>query len=88
MRDEKEKQSRAGEDILALIHTLTAERLLHRLQNAEELSPAEINAIRQFLKDNEITATPEDGTPHKRLTDAFSGLDAEAVGLFAKTAGA
>lgn len=80
---EKEKPHRASEKILALIHTLTAEKLLTRLQSEEPLTPAEINAISKFLKDNEITADFEaEGTPHKNLLGAFNRADAEAVGIF------
>lgn len=80
---EKEKPHRASEKILALIHTLTAEKLLVRLQSEEPLTPAEINAISKFLKDNEITADFEaEGTPHKNLLGAFNRADAEAVGIF------
>lgn len=80
---EKEKPHRASEKILALIHTLTAEKLLARLQSEEPLTPAEINAISKFLKDNEITADFEaEGTPHKNLLGAFNRADAEAIGIF------
>ena len=80
---EKEKPHRASEKILALIHTLTAEKLLVRLQSEEPLTPAEVNAISKFLKDNEITADFEaEGTPHKNLLGAFNRADAEAVGIF------
>lgn len=80
---EKEKPQRASEKVLALIHTLTAEKLLARLRSEEPLTPAEINAISKFLKDNEITADFEaEGTPHRNLLGAFNRADAEAIGIF------
>ena len=65
------RPERASEEMLALIHTLTAEKLLARLRSDEPLSPAEINAITKFLKDNDITASFEEGTPHANLLGAF-----------------
>lgn len=78
---------RASDDVLSLIHTITAQRLLDRLNDPAPLTPAEINAISKFLKDNEITASIEPGTPHANLTKAFDQLDAKAVGLFRVTGG-
>lgn len=76
------KQKRASEDVLALIHAKTAQRLLEMLESGEPLTAQEINAISKFLKDNDITATAEEGTPHANLALKFGEMDAEAAGIF------
>lgn len=76
------KNKRASEDLLALIHVKTAQRLLKMLESGEQLTAQEINAISKFLKDNDITATAEEGTPHANLALKFSEMDAEAAGIF------
>ena len=76
------KQKRASEDLLALIHVKTAQRLLEMLESGEQLTAQEINAISKFLKDNDITATAEEGTPHANLALKFGEMDAEAAGIF------
>lgn len=76
------KNKRASEDLLALIHAKTAQRLLEMLESGEPLTAQEINAISKFLKDNDITATAEEGTPHANLALKFSEMDAEAAGIF------
>lgn len=81
------RPERASEEMLALIHTLTAEKLLARLRSDEPLSPAEINAITKFLKDNGITASFEEGTPHANLLGAFNQADAETMGIFHRDVG-
>ena len=50
---ELNNSSRAGEATLASLHGLFAEFLLSRLQGGD-IKPAELNVIRQFLKDNNI----------------------------------
>ena len=54
----------AKEDKLGIIHDLTAEYCLKRLQDAlntgEPIPPAELGAITKFLKDNGIECTKED----------------------------
>ena len=47
----------------------------------EELTPAMLNAITKFLKDNDVTASIEPGTPHAALKEEFSRLDLRSVGL-------
>lgn len=76
------KNKRASEDLLAMIHAKTAQRLLEMLESGEQLTAQEINAISKFLKDNDITATAEEGTPHANLALKFSEMDAEAAGIF------
>lgn len=76
------KNKRASEDLLAKIHAKTAQRLLEMLESGEPLTAQEINAISKFLKDNDITATAEEGTPHANLALKFSEMDAEAAGIF------
>lgn len=43
---------------MELIQTLMTEHFIERLQSGE-VSPSELNTIRQFLKDNYIVITPE-----------------------------
>lgn len=80
-------KKRATDETLGLIHTIMAERLLARIQDTTvPLTPQEINSISKFLKDNEITASIEEGSPHARLVAAFSGMDAASVGIFNQAA--
>lgn len=79
-------KKRATDETLGLIHTLLAQQMLDKLTSEKPLSSQELNAISKFLKDNEITASIEEGTPHARLKEAFSGLDANALGIFNQAA--
>lgn len=45
--------ARAGEDTLSSLHGLFAAFLMTRLKSGD-IKPAELNVIRQFLKDNNI----------------------------------
>lgn len=75
---------RATENALADLHAQFAKLLTERLKNGEGLDeegnkipvkPATLNVIRQFLKDNDITALPVEGSPlgdlHSELPDSF-----------------
>jgi len=48
------------------LHELLAEELTNRLKSGE-CSSAELNVIRQFLKDNGIDAHPAEGSPIAEL---------------------
>ena len=48
-------------DVLGDLHSELADYLLDKLREGDE-NPATINIIRQFLKDNQITAQPVEGT--------------------------
>ena len=47
---------------LELIQTLMTDHFIERLQSGE-VTPSELNTIRQFLKDNNITSTIEASVP-------------------------
>lgn len=69
------------EKMLSKIHTKTAEKMLEMLESGEELTPAMLNSITKFLKDNDVTASIEPGTPHAALKEEFSRLDLRSAGL-------
>ena len=43
--------------------------------NPEDITAADLNAIRGFLKDNGITAVPAEGSPLGKLADKVRELD-------------
>jgi hypothetical protein len=57
--------------LLAKMHREFAEKLLEKLRAEEPISAAEMNVIRQFLKDNEIDATRETNPALGRLAGEF-----------------
>jgi hypothetical protein len=71
--------SKATEDVLSDLHAELAKHLKDVLTNGEEtgeqgekiVKPATLNVIRQFLKDNEITAV---NTPRSPLGDLTGSL--------------
>ena len=44
------------------LHSLLAEEFVHRIRSGEA-TPADLNAARQFLRDNGVDATPNEATP-------------------------
>ena len=48
------KDGRGTESELASLHGLLAQYFASQLKSGEKLAPSELNAIRQFLKDNAI----------------------------------
>ena len=48
------KDGRGTEGELATLHGLLSNYFASRLKSGEQLAPSELNAIRQFLKDNAI----------------------------------
>lgn len=68
---------RASEDILSMLHSTLAEVFLHKLRTGEA-SAADLSVIRQFLRDNGITADPTANEALKNIVDelpAFIGED-------------
>lgn len=63
-------------DILADLHGAIAEEFLERVRSGEA-SPADLNAARQFLKDNGITALAKPKSPLAALAEElpFSSPD-------------
>lgn len=49
---------KALQNSMELIQTLMTDHFIERLQSGE-VTPSELNTIRQFLKDNYIVITPE-----------------------------
>lgn len=63
------------DDLLSKLHTLLAEELTRRLADKENPPTAsELNVIRQFLKDNDITSLAEEGSA---LGDVLQNLPEE-----------
>jgi len=62
--------------ILALLHEEMAQKLLDKVRGGE-VTAAELNVARQFLKDNNIDSTPKEGTPLANLVEElpFTGDD-------------
>ncbi len=61
-------------DVLADVHELLAEWCLEKLQ-AGEVSAADLNIIRQFLKDNQISAQPVEETSFGELAKALPDIE-------------
>jgi len=63
-------------DILSKLHEEMAQKLLEKVRSGE-VTAAELNVARQFLKDNNIDSIPKEGSPLKSLTDElpFTGDD-------------
>jgi hypothetical protein len=53
-------------EILQLLHTGLAEKLLERVQSGE-VTASDLNVARQFLKDNGIDSAPKEGSPLDNL---------------------
>lgn len=71
--------SKATKDLLDQLHGALAKELLDRI-NSGEAKPADLNAARQFLKDNGIEALTLPGSPLGKLAEAlpFSDDDEES----------
>ncbi|MCP3994003.1 MAG: hypothetical protein GY722_02920 [bacterium] len=53
----------------AALHEKLAKELLKRLENPDSLTVGDINQIRQFLKDNNVTALVHSKGPTRELAD-------------------
>lgn len=56
------------EQILEQLHTSLAQELLDRIRSGEATA-GDLNAARQFLKDNEVYGLPAEGTSIKSLME-------------------
>lgn len=63
--------SKDTNDILSTLHTKLSEHLLDKI-NKGNLTAAELNVIRQFLKDNHISDIPRANSPYGDLLNSFS----------------
>ena len=63
-------------DLLADIQEGLATVLLKKIQSGE-ITAAELNVARQFLKDNGIDCVPKEGTPVGNLVESLPFTDAE-----------
>lgn len=61
-------------DVLAELHASLAQHLKHKLDEGI-ITAGELNTLRQFLKDNQISAQPVEGTPFGDLVSALPDLD-------------
>ncbi|AGC35561.1 hypothetical protein RHEph01_gp051 [Rhizobium phage RHEph01] len=63
-------------EILSLLHAEMAQKLLDKVRSGE-VTAAELNVARQFLKDNNIDSVPKEGSPLRNLADdlPFTGDD-------------
>lgn len=67
----------AKDDILSLLHSELASVLLKKVQNGE-VTAAELNVVRQFLKDNGIDAVPKEGSPLGNLVSSLPFTDTDS----------
>ena len=61
-------------DVLADVHELLAEWCLERLREGDATA-ADLNIIRQFLKDNQISAQPVEETSFGELVKALPDIE-------------
>lgn len=64
------------DQILTSLHEELAQTLLDRVR-AGEVTAAELNVARQFLKDNNIDAVPKDDSPLGNLVSELPFTDAD-----------
>jgi len=76
--------ARDANELLSQLHADLAEHLKGKLDDGT-ISAAELGILRQFLKDNQITAQPVEGTPFGDLAKALP--DIENVVTFRRKAG-
>lgn len=64
------------QDTLDTLHTELAKQLLARVKSGQATA-ADLSVARQFLKDNHIDGTPEEGSPLGELARKvpFQGVD-------------
>lgn len=65
--------SRATEDVLALLHGAVAETLLDRIKSGEATA-ADINAAIKFLKDNGIDCVGSANSRMQEIEESLNGL--------------
>lgn len=64
----------APESALAALHSELAKAFMARIMSGEA-SPADMNAARQFLKDNSITCDPDNNPELQELVKAIPTTD-------------
>ncbi len=70
--------SKANIETLNTIHDLLATHYIAKLQSGE-LSPAELTAVNNFLKQNDITADVVESKPMMNLVEEMKDKGAEEV---------
>ncbi len=65
-----EKPSKKNQELLNELMTLTIEELVAVIKSGEA-NPSVLNVARQLLKDNQVTAVIEEGSPMQSLVDAL-----------------
>lgn len=83
MTNNNKSSGKATESMLSELHGVMAKMWLKKLKDEpESLSPAELNTIRQFLKDNNISCDFSSSGEITRLIDALPDFNKEeALGL-------
>lgn len=71
---------KASENALANLHGALAEHFIKRLASGEATA-AELNCIRQFLKDNGIECDGESNPAMQQLVDDLPSFDDESAHL-------
>jgi len=61
-------------ELLSQLHDDLASHLKNKLDDGS-ISAAELNILRQFLKDNQIQAKPVEGTPFGELARALPDIE-------------
>jgi len=61
------------QDLLSELHAGLAQHLKEKLDEGT-ISTSELNVLRQFLKDNQISAQPTEGTPFGDLAKALPDI--------------
>ena len=72
---------KADEKELSGLHGTLAELLRQDLSDPEKRTPAFMNVVRQFLKDNNINCNGEDNDVLKDIRDRLPVFSAEDEGL-------
>ena len=62
------------QDLLSELHEGLAQHLKEKLDEGT-ISTSELNVLRQFLKDNQISAQPAEGTPFGDLAKARPDIE-------------
>lgn len=65
---------RASEDLLAELHGTLAQQFIARVKSGEA-TPSDLNAARQFLKDNNISCVPEANENMQHLAEALPTME-------------
>jgi hypothetical protein len=73
--------SNKTDELLSLLHGEMAKVLLEKVRSGE-VTAAELNVARQFLKDNGIDAIPKEGSPLGNLADELPFTSAEEPNLY------